>query len=75
MNDVIGVMLDTAGLVTRGSDIARTEARRIIAERASSAAPCAQAPAGDPLPKSVRGAKRTARRLRGWLLGAWARPL
>jgi hypothetical protein len=33
MNDIVGVMLDCSALVTRGSDLARTEARRVVAER------------------------------------------
>jgi hypothetical protein len=34
MDDAFAIMLDVAGLVTRGSDAARTEARRIATERA-----------------------------------------
>jgi hypothetical protein len=33
LNDVFDVMLDVSALVTRGSDLARTEARRVVAER------------------------------------------
>ena len=33
MDDVFGIMLDVSGLVTRGSDRARAEARQIAAER------------------------------------------
>jgi hypothetical protein len=33
MNDVFDVMVDVSALVTRGSDLARTEARRVAAER------------------------------------------
>ena len=33
MNDVADVMLDCSMLVTRGSDLARTEAQRVVAER------------------------------------------
>ena len=32
VNDVFDVMLDVSTLVTRGSDLARTEARRVAAE-------------------------------------------
>jgi hypothetical protein len=32
MNDVVDVMLDCSALVTRGSDLARTEARRVVAK-------------------------------------------
>ena len=32
VNDVFDVMLDVSALVTRGSDLARTEARRVTAE-------------------------------------------
>jgi hypothetical protein len=33
LNDVVDVMLDVSALATRGSDLARTEARRVAAER------------------------------------------
>jgi hypothetical protein len=33
MNDVVDVMLDVSALVTRGSDLARSEAGRVAAER------------------------------------------
>jgi hypothetical protein len=33
LNDVFAVMLDVSALVTRGSELARTEARRVAAER------------------------------------------
>ena len=33
MSDVVDVMLDVSALVTRGSDLAPTEARRVAAER------------------------------------------
>ena len=33
MNDVADVTLDCSTLVTRGSDLARTEARRVVPER------------------------------------------
>jgi hypothetical protein len=33
MNDVADVILDCSTLVTRGSDLARTEARRVVVER------------------------------------------
>jgi len=41
MDDVFSIMLDVTGLVSRGSDRASMEARRIAAERASRAAPSA----------------------------------
>ena len=67
MNDIIAVMLDVAGLVTRGSDVARQEARRIAGERGHRAAAYALAVADQPVAAAVEATDRTPVRPRGWL--------
>ena len=48
MNNIISVLQDVSALVTRGSDIARTEARRMEAQREHKAAECKQSVSDQP---------------------------
>ncbi len=59
MNDIIAVMLDVAGLLTRGSDVARTEARRIAEERGHRAASNALAVADQPVAAAAPATERS----------------
>ncbi len=67
MDDIFAIMLDVAGLVTRGSDAARIEAQRIAEERGSRAATNALAVADQPVAAAAQAAERTPVRPRGWL--------
>lgn len=59
MDDIFAIMLDVAGLVTRGSDAARIEAQRIAGERGSRAATNALAVADQPVAAAAQAAERT----------------
>lgn len=67
MNDIIAVMLDVSGLITRGSDAARQEARRIDAERGYRADTNALAVADQPFVAAAQAAEPTPVRPRWWL--------
>ena len=67
MDDIFAIMLDVAGLVTRGSDAARIEAQRIAGERGSRAATNALAVADQPVAAAAQAAERTPVRPRRWL--------
>lgn len=67
MNDIVAVMLDVSGLLTRGSDVARTEARRIAGERGHRAATTALAVADRPVAAAAQATERTPMRPRSWL--------
>jgi hypothetical protein len=66
MDDIAAIVLDVTGLVTRGSDAARTEARRIAAKRGRSAAASAAPAADPPLAAAVQATERTTVRPRWW---------
>ena len=66
-DDIFAIMLDVAGLVTRGSDAARIEARRIDAERGRRADTNALAVADQPVAAAAQAAERTPVRTRRWL--------
>jgi len=66
MNDILAVMLDTAKLVTSGSDIARREVQRAVAERERRAAENAQDLALHPAAiLAVGGTEQPVERLMG----------
>ena len=67
LNDTFAIMTDVAGLITRGSDVGRQEARRIHAERERGAATNALAVADQPVAAAAQAAERTPVRLRRWL--------
>jgi len=68
MNGIFGIMCDVAGLVTRGSDAARIEARRIAAERERRAAAAhAPAVADQPVAAATPATERPPVRPRRWL--------
>ena len=72
MNELFGIMYDVAALVTRGSDRARMEARRIPAECASRVATSAVGAADKPATAVDKTAEwHFARRWR-WLKMAFA---
>ena len=66
-DDIYAILLDVSGLVTRGSDAARIEARRIDAERGRRAATNALAVADQPVAATAQAAERTTVRPRRWL--------
>ncbi len=66
MDDIAAIVLDVAGFLTRGSDAARIEARRIAAERGRSAAASAVPVADQPLAVPVQSTERTSVRPRWW---------
>jgi len=67
MDDIFAIMLDVAGLVTRGSDAARIEAQRIAGERGSRAATNAVTVADQPVTAAAQATERTPVRPRRWL--------
>jgi len=68
MDDIFAIMLDVAGLVTRGSDAARIEARHVAAQRERrAAATYAPAVAEQPVAAAVPAIERTVVRPRRWL--------
>ena len=68
MDDIFRIMCDVAGLVTRGSDAARTEAWRVAAERERRAAAApAPAVADQPFAAAAPAIGRSAVRSRRWL--------
>jgi len=75
MKDIVAVMQDVSALITRGSDVARTEAQRSVAERQRRLAANGQGPAEQPAAADTRAIERTPRRFLGWLSSAWPRPL
>jgi hypothetical protein len=67
MDDVFRIMCDVAGLVTRGSDAARIEARRIAAQREEGAAASGLVEADQSRNAAgAQPAERGAARLRRW---------
>jgi len=72
MDDIIAIMIDVAGLVTRGSDAARIEARRIAEARASRAAANAATSPDRPVAAAAQATERTPVRPRNWFKVAFA---
>ena len=66
MDDIFRIMCDVAGLVTRGSDAAGMEARRIAAQREERAAARGLAGADQPAAAGAQPAEKGAVRLRRW---------
>jgi len=73
VNEIIAVLLDVSGLVTRGSDAARQEAWRIDAERGRRAATNALAVADHPVAAAAQATDRTPVRPGSWLKCAFLR--
>ena len=72
MDDVFAIMFDVAGLVTRGSNAPRIEARRIAEERGSRAAVAAAPPPDQPVAATAQTTERPPVRPRRWFKVAFA---
>ena len=66
MDDIAAIVLDVAGLVTRGSDTDRIEARRIAEEGRRSAVVSAAPVADPPFAAAVQATERTPVRTCWW---------
>ena len=74
MDPIYRVMCDVAGLVTRGSDAARMETRRMAAERESRSAAHAPVVVEQPTTAGASAGERSLARPYRWLKMAFRSP-
>ncbi len=75
MNDIIAALQDVSALVTRGSDVARTEARRMATQREHKAAACQRPLSDQPAAAAAQVIERIPGQHRSSLLSARVRRL